>query len=186
MAEGTESIRQDIDAIRGSMTDTMEQIESRVKGTVDTTVENVKRTFDVKQQISDQPWAALGIAVVAGYMLGSMGSDSESDSAPAYMSAPDSLAKAAPASTPNKPGILDDVIDQFGDELNVLKSAAIAMAVTMVRDTIAQNMPQLAKMYQRAQPEPQTAASARPAAPLGTATTSRESVGTHLNGGVHS
>lgn len=35
MVEGTESIRQDIDAIRGSMTDTMGQIESRVKGTVD-------------------------------------------------------------------------------------------------------------------------------------------------------
>jgi hypothetical protein len=185
MAEGTESIRQDIDAIRGSMTDTMEQIETRVKGTVDTTVQNVKRTFDIKQQIGDQPWAALGIAIVAGYMLGSSGSDSESGSARSHTADHDSLGKTDTASTPDKPGILDDVIDQFGDELNVLKSAAIAVAVNMVRDTLAQNVPQLAKTYPRPQQQ-QTAASARPAAPIGANTTSREPIGTHLNGGVHS
>jgi ElaB/YqjD/DUF883 family membrane-anchored ribosome-binding protein len=80
MAEGTEPIRQDIEEIRDSMTDKMEQIESRVRGTVDnvretvdTTVESVKRSFDVKQQVQDRPWAAFGLAVLAGFTLGSLG-----------------------------------------------------------------------------------------------------------------
>jgi hypothetical protein len=115
-----------------------------------------------------------------------MGSDSESGSAQSSTSDHDSLGMAAAASTPNKPGMLDDVIDQFGDELNVLKSAAIAVAINMVRDTIAQNVPQLAKMYPRPQQQHQTAPSARPAAPIGATNTGRETIGTHLNGGVHS
>jgi hypothetical protein len=180
MAEGTESIRQDIDAIRGSMTDTMEQIESRVKGTVDTTVENVKRTFDIKQQISDKPWAALGIAVVAGYVLGSMDGGSEANTG-----APRD-AQERESSATHKPGIIDDVMNQFGDELNVLKSAAIAVGVNMVRDTIQQNIPQLANIYQRAQQEQGHTTNSRPAAPTVAPADYRETVGSQLNGGIHS
>lgn len=87
MAEGTEPIRQDIDAIRDSMTEKMEQIETRVKDTVDntvgsvkrtvdTTVDSVKRSFDLQQQVNERPWVALGVAVLAGYVIGSLGGGS--------------------------------------------------------------------------------------------------------------
>ncbi|HWQ11459.1 MAG TPA: hypothetical protein VNL77_01595 [Roseiflexaceae bacterium] len=73
MDNTTEPIRQDIDQIRASMTDKMERIEARIKGTINDTTDSVKRMVDVKHQISDHPWAALGIAVLAGYTLGSLG-----------------------------------------------------------------------------------------------------------------
>jgi len=73
----TEPIRQDIDQIRDSMTDKIGQIESKIKGTVDDTTETLKRNLDVKYQVSEHPWTALGVAVLAGYALGSMGGSSE-------------------------------------------------------------------------------------------------------------
>ena len=196
MVEGTESIRQDIDAIRGSMTDTMGQIESRVKGTVDTTVENVKHTFDIKQHIADQPWAALGIAVAAGYMLGSMDGGSESAKPNYSYNASDSY-NAADASqssfmsngngnAPHKAGLLDDVMAQFGDEINMLKAAAVTMAVGMLRDTIQQNVPQLGKAYERAKQERRSASYASDTAQTSVASPYSETTGSYLNGGVSS
>lgn len=89
MDQRTEYIRQDIDATREAMTDKLEQIESKVKGTVDdlkgsventveTVKENVKQAFDIKQQVSERPWTMLGASVVAGYVLGSLGSSDDS------------------------------------------------------------------------------------------------------------
>ncbi|NTU84301.1 MAG: hypothetical protein HGA45_33895 [Chloroflexales bacterium] len=75
MAQGTEPIRQDIDEIRGSMAETLEEIEARVRGTVDSTVGNVRQAFDLKHQVNEHPWLSLGLAVVAGYMLGNMDGD---------------------------------------------------------------------------------------------------------------
>jgi hypothetical protein len=62
------------------MTDKMEQIEAKIKGTVEDTTDTIKRGLDVKYQVSEHPWAALGAAVLAGYALGSMGGSSSSSS----------------------------------------------------------------------------------------------------------
>jgi len=89
MDQRTEYIRQDIDATREAMTDKLEMIESKVKGTVDdlkgsventveTVKENVKQAFDIKQQVSERPWTMLGASVVAGYVLGSLGGSDDS------------------------------------------------------------------------------------------------------------
>src|SRR5687767_11990215 len=69
MDQGTEPIRQDIDAIRDSMSNKVEQIESKIKDTV----EDTKRMVDVRYQVSQHPWAALGLSVFVGYTLGSVG-----------------------------------------------------------------------------------------------------------------
>src|SRR5262245_25381872 len=71
MDKRTEPIRQDIDSIRDSMTDKMEQIESKIKGTV----EDTRRMVDVKYRVSQRPWAALGASILIGYALGSIGGD---------------------------------------------------------------------------------------------------------------
>jgi len=80
----TEPIRQDIDNLRESMTDKMGQIEAKIKGTVDDTTETLKRGLDVKYQVSEHPWTALGVAVLAGYALGSMGSNDSKPSTYRY------------------------------------------------------------------------------------------------------
>src|SRR5690349_12882221 len=78
MDQRTEPIRQDIDNIRDQMTEKIAAIEDKVKGQVNDTVENVKQAFDIKQQVGDHPWAALGVSLLAGYVLGTLG-DSDSD-----------------------------------------------------------------------------------------------------------
>jgi len=80
----TEPIRQDIDNLRESMTDKMGQIEAKIKGTVDDTTETLKRGLDVKYQVSEHPWTALGVAVLAGYALGSMGGNDSQPSTYRY------------------------------------------------------------------------------------------------------
>lgn len=75
MAERTEPIRQDIDATRSSMTHKLEQIEDQVRDKVDSTVSQAKRVVDVRHHVNERPWLTLGAAVVAGYVLGSLGGD---------------------------------------------------------------------------------------------------------------
>ncbi|GAB4423418.1 MAG: hypothetical protein OHK0015_00990 [Chloroflexi bacterium OHK40] len=72
MAEGTEPIRKDIDHLRDSMSETLEQIEGRIRGTVDNTVGQVRQVFDVRHQVSERPWLSLGLALAAGYLVGTM------------------------------------------------------------------------------------------------------------------
>jgi ElaB/YqjD/DUF883 family membrane-anchored ribosome-binding protein len=80
----TEPIKQDIETIRESMTDKIGQIEDKVKGTVEGTMDSVKQTFNLNTQVSDRPWAALGVAMLIGYGLGSMGGDSKRDQRTQY------------------------------------------------------------------------------------------------------
>jgi len=181
----TEPIRQDIDSLRDSMTDKMGQIEAKIKGTVDDTTETIKRGLDVKYQVSEHPWTALGVAVLAGYALGSMGGNDSQPSTYRYRS--DSRHQDArpgetvryygeseqrnqdwgksqntsysPSSSPSRNentyrndddrnrqqsssgGFVDDVMGQLGVELDTLKTAAISSLVTLLRDTVKQNLP---------------------------------------------
>src|SRR3954463_2204921 len=78
MDQRTEPIRQDIDSIRDSMTDKIEQIETKIKGTV----EDTRRMVDIKYQVSQRPWAALGVSLLVGYTLGSIGGGDDTRSQP--------------------------------------------------------------------------------------------------------
>lgn len=155
----TKPIRQDIDSIRDSMTDKMEQIEAKIKGTVDDTTETLKRSLDVKLQVQEHPWAALGIAVLAGYALGSMG-DSDPSTSSTYrtdfrvpteypqwtdrrIEHPSQLSHQQfhNKQYSQTKGFLDDVVDELRVELDTLKTATISSLVGMVRDTVKQNLP---------------------------------------------
>jgi ElaB/YqjD/DUF883 family membrane-anchored ribosome-binding protein len=206
MDQRTESIKQDIDATRDSMTDKMEQIEARVKGTVEDikgsvedTVENVKQAFDLRQQVDQRPWTMLGASVLAGYVLGSLGGDSPRsiESLP-YYAQPNGAASAhseyqsvgypdrrrddnasylssSPASYPvspsspsspssypssypatqrrSEPGLMAGIMDQFGDELETLKGAAIVTVGNMLREMLKKNLPEFAEEFEHARKE---------------------------------
>ncbi|MEO7912370.1 MAG: hypothetical protein ABIV47_22210 [Roseiflexaceae bacterium] len=161
MDQRTEPIRQDIDSIRDSMADKLGQIETKIKGTVDDT----RRMVDVKYQVSQRPWAALGVSLLVGYTLGSIGGDDtraqpqRAESFRYYDEPKDERARSTrerdiasreyaftqPADTrhPAKPGMLDQIMDQFGDEFQMLKAAAITSVIGLVRDTVRQNLPAL-------------------------------------------
>jgi len=205
----TEPIKQDIDTIRESMTGKMEQIESKIKGTVEDTTESLKRGLDVKYQVGEHPWAALGTALLAGYALGSMGSSSSSPStyryrndfryndfrhndaragelmryygqngqssdwhssqgnsdwqanqpASQYTSHQQTSQYSSPGTynggqtyqanqNQSSDGFLDQVMGQLGSELDTFKTAAISSLVSLIRDTMKQNLP---SVYQEAE-----------------------------------
>lgn len=197
MDQTTDAIRQDIDATRDSMTDKLEQIESKVKGTVDdlkgtvdTTVDQVKQVFDVKQQVGERPWMMFGGAVLAGYVLGSLGSDdkssysssttkyrpgesyryypesgsssssqsqgsdsSQANNASSSYSSYSASYNPSGSSSSGQSGFMGDVMDQFRDEFDALKSAAVVTLRNLMRDTLKQNVPQLAEEFERARSE---------------------------------
>jgi hypothetical protein len=227
------------------MTEKMEQIENKIKGTVDETTHSVKRMVDVRHQAGEHPWAALSISVLVGYWLGSMGNGSsesgrhgDSGFRNYSSSAPDAYAQARYASNAHegassyssynpsasygssynpsssygsssssynpsssygsssssynpsgsygssyspsagyspssgysagsgssgswqqesrhasKPGMLDSVTSQFGDEIEALKSAAVTSLVGLLRDTIRQNFPTMHQEMERVRGE---------------------------------
>jgi hypothetical protein len=162
MDQRTEPIRQDIDAIRDSMTDKIEQIETKIKGTV----EDTRRMVDIKYQVSQRPWAALGVSLLVGYTLGSLGGDDKRNQPQRgepfrYYEQPhdndrarsarehehdtyrSSFTPPADTSRAAQPGMLDQIMDQFGDEFQLLKAAAITSVIGLVRDAVRQNLPAL-------------------------------------------
>jgi hypothetical protein len=78
-----------------------------------------------------------------------------------YTSAPGATWSAGMASPPAgaagnagahqsaKPGLLDSLSQQFGDEIEMLKTAAVTSLVSLVRDTIRQNFPSMHQEMER-------------------------------------
>jgi ElaB/YqjD/DUF883 family membrane-anchored ribosome-binding protein len=218
MSEETDNIKHDIESTRESMTAKMEAIESKIMGTVDdvktsvnTTVEQVKQTFDIRQQVHERPWTMFGASLVAGLVLGSLGGSDDDDykgySRKEYRYSPSSDAQqgarnygnqggeyryysSSPSSSQSSysnqgneyryspsgaqsnyggqssygsqqnynnqssfggqaSGLMASISNQFGDELNVIKSAAITTVGNMLRDMIQQNLPQFGEQYER-------------------------------------
>lgn len=143
MDQSTNDIRQDIDTIRGSMTDKLEAIETRIKGTVDDTTTNIKQTFDFKHQVRQHPWAAFGAAVAAGYLLaGGRDRDTHHYDAPyraSYTGNGNSSSYTPPASS--SPGLFDQLGDNVGGELQMLKGMAVSALVGLITDTVKRNIP---------------------------------------------
>jgi hypothetical protein len=63
------AVRQGIAGTQASVTEIVEH----VKGTIGNTVATVQRTFDLPSQVEHHPWPMVGGALLAGYMLGSLG-----------------------------------------------------------------------------------------------------------------
>lgn len=85
MDQREQEIIEDLEQTRASLAEKLELIEEKVQETVESatttvgeaietvgdTIGRVKRTLDLRYQIAQHPWLALGGAVVAGYVLGS-------------------------------------------------------------------------------------------------------------------
>ena len=79
-------MRQEIDGTRSAMADKLEAFQDRVMNTVQSaqetvegsiqsandTMASVKRTFDIRHQVRQHPWAMVGGSILAGVALGSL------------------------------------------------------------------------------------------------------------------
>jgi ElaB/YqjD/DUF883 family membrane-anchored ribosome-binding protein len=171
-------MRQEIDFTRSAMADKLDALEDSVMGTVHSaqdmvtdsiqaakdTVASVKRTFDIKHQVEQHPWAMLGGCALAGLALGSLfqrvrrparqpanrlaGSETSLSGQPPLRaeqrgngrSANDLPALHFQAVRLSPPGLFD----RFEDEIEKVKGLAIGYFLGLARDSLKDSVPQLA------------------------------------------
>jgi ElaB/YqjD/DUF883 family membrane-anchored ribosome-binding protein len=138
MSDETEVIKDNIETIRESMASKLGAIESQVTGTLDgvretveQTVTSVKQSFDLKQQVNDRPWTMLGAAVLTGFVLGSLGgrdANSSPQRAASYKTdSPDTRRPVRRTAS---------LLNIFGDEVTLIKQAALATASSLAHEAL--------------------------------------------------
>jgi hypothetical protein len=178
MVERTGPIRDDIEATRASMTDKMERIEGQVRDKVDSTVQQARQVFDLRHQVNERPWVAVGAALTLGFLVGSMGGgDDEQASYPAQPGQPmryysqQGYSSAEDRST-NPPayggqqynggpearrgqlsGAVAQIADPMREELSVMAAAAVRSAMRVLREGLQDSIPQFDKEYRAVQSE---------------------------------
>jgi ElaB/YqjD/DUF883 family membrane-anchored ribosome-binding protein len=161
-------IREQIEETRSHLTEKLETLEAEVKGTVQTaketvegtissvkeTVHNaketVKRTFDPSYQVDHHPWVMLGLAAVTGVVAGALLSGrqnydrrmvrrlSEVSDEPYRGDGREPSFEA-----PRRPGFMDRLTGQLGNEVDKAKDLAISTLVGVVGDVIRKSIPAL-------------------------------------------
>jgi ElaB/YqjD/DUF883 family membrane-anchored ribosome-binding protein len=171
MAQRTHSIQQDlkdIDQTRASMERKFEQLEQRIQGGVESArstafdfvdhvrntvddvveraeefVERTKQTLDPAYQVQRHPWAMIGVAIVAGYILGSL-ETRRSFKHPAQRRLPyyegEENRMDRVSSSEN---IWTGIADQFQEELERVKGAFVEAGRSFVHDLFQQVLPTL-------------------------------------------
>ena len=152
-------------AVRQGITGTqalVAEIVEHMKRTIGDTVATVQRTFDLHAQVEHHPWPMVGGALLAGYMLGSLGgghpsaAGSPRDPPGVEASRPGSPPAARASSARPQPqqgivsGILDQVKDEMQDEIASLTSAAVGAVISTLREMFKQAMPALAPHLEKA------------------------------------
>ncbi len=166
-------IRQQIEDTRSSLTEKLETLEAEVKDTVQSArdtvesakesvqetissvqetvhnaTETVKRTFDIPYQVDHHPWAMMGLSFVSGAISGALlGSRTSPDRRLARRMAeasrePPLRAERTPAA-PSRPGFIDRLTGQLGDEVEKAKDLAIKTVIAVVDDVIQRSIPVL-------------------------------------------
>ncbi len=130
-------IRRQIEETRAALTEKLGQLEARLRGTaneVTQTVQTVRRTLSLDHQLQRHPWLMLGGCILAGFGLSQRLKPRSMPAAPAD-------GAAAAASRDGLPG-------RFQEEIEMVKSMVIGVAMGYLRDTAKQALPQLAPQIQ--------------------------------------
>jgi hypothetical protein len=146
--------------VAGTQASVGEMVE-HVKGTVGETVATVQRTFDLPLQTEHHPWPMVGGAVLVGYMLGRWGGGYPSAAGPTAERATEASKSGSPPASPassarpqSQQGLVSDILDQvkdeMQDELASLKSVAVGVVMSTLREMFKQAMPTLAPHLEKA------------------------------------
>jgi len=132
MDQGSDHIRQGIESTRASLDEKLDTLETKAR-----------ETFDLKHQVAERPWMALGAAVAAGFVLGSLGGDSEEQrwhGQPVTTTDYNQHAAYAPSGQPEKSSV-GNFLGQFDDEIDMLKGAAISALTSFLHDAVRAYVP---------------------------------------------
>jgi ElaB/YqjD/DUF883 family membrane-anchored ribosome-binding protein len=152
----------------GEARSTVEGIIENVKDTMDDTTTRVKQSFDLRYQTDHHPWVMLSGSVLAGYLLGGLGTRNTAWSYRtrrtwtgteathrgyfATTVAPDvenQPASSSPSQTRTS-SLWDGTLGQFKEEFDMLKGAVIAALMSNVREIAKQSWPGIAPQVEKA------------------------------------
>jgi ElaB/YqjD/DUF883 family membrane-anchored ribosome-binding protein len=173
--------------VRSSVDDTVDRTVHTVRDSVGDNIDQMKEKIDVQELVNDKPWLMLGGSILAGYTLGNLteSRSSHRDEQYAYATAAgaheeyaypgdssddrryryyEDETRGAQPDSPSRPsrtarakaassGFVDDVLDQFGEEMDALQDAAVSTMTRILRETLQDNLPQLAEEFDRARAE---------------------------------
>jgi len=144
MDQRSDYIRQDIESTRAALDEKLDTLETKAR-----------QAFDIKHQVAERPWMMLGAAVATGYVLGSLGGETEQRWHGQPYAATDYNQHAAMADDrrDNRQSALrstaDSFLSQFDDEIDMLKVAAVNMLTNYLRDTIKEFVPALSQQLDK-------------------------------------
>lgn len=128
---------------------TVRDATQNVRATMSETVSSVREAFDMSRQIHQHPWLMVGGSVLAGYVGGVVLDNLEHGRLPSLPAAEQLLPSGSEVrqrmvSEPKRlrvPGFLKALADSFAPELEKLKTAAVGMAMSALRDKIGESVP---------------------------------------------
>jgi len=141
MDQRSDDIRQSIESTRAALDDKLDTLETKAR-----------QTFDLNHQVAERPWLMLGAAVAAGYVLGSLGGGDDYEQRwhgqPVMTTDYNQHAQRSydePSTGEKIKSSADSFLSQFDDEIDMLKTAAIATLTNFLRDSIKEYAPALGR-----------------------------------------
>jgi hypothetical protein len=157
----------------------------------DTLESGARQVFGLKHQVAERPWMAVGAAVAAGYLLGSIGSEREQrwhgqplTTTDYNQHASEEHGRHITASEPERPRYAQagSFLSQFDDEIDLLKTAAIVTLKNYARDIVNEYSPSLGRQLDQAWQRDRTPSTAQGASrysnPSGAAAINTEGIPT--------
>jgi len=139
MDQRTDDIRQSIESTRGALDEKLDALETRAR-----------ETFDIRHHVSEQPWMALGAAVAAGFVLGSVGGEAEQRWQGQPTVTTDYNQHAYTQASSQGGPKSNSFMSEFDDEIALLKGAAISALTTFLHDSIRTYIPTLGQHLESA------------------------------------
>lgn len=137
------------ETVEGTKT-TVEELVDRVKDAADDFVDRTKQTFDPTHQIHQHPWAMVGGAIVAGYVLGLLEARVASEAGRRTMSSYDAPARAGEtgmvmtaASPLAQSNLWQDISREVSGEIEHAKHALLEVGRSFVHEFFQQAIPAL-------------------------------------------
>ncbi len=155
LTEKLETLEAEVKGTVQTARETVHDTISSVKETVQSARETVKRTFDVEYQVDQHPWAMLGLSLVSGVAVGALlgprlrPANSVARRMAEAAAPPMDRAGAAPATAWSRlshdqgarPGFLDKLGHQLGEELDKAQDLAITTIAGVVSDVVRRSIP---------------------------------------------
>ncbi len=154
--EAKEAVSETVEVVK----DTVESTVETVKETVSSTLDTIRDTLDLRGQVEQHPWPMVGGAMALGFVGGwLMGPARKASWQPEPAWQPEEAAAEAPAS-PNwgsnmrwepasqrqpearQPSWWDHLLSAFGSEIDKLKGLALGTLGGVVRDLVAEAVPE--------------------------------------------